>query len=89
MSGVRCIVSGKVQGVFFRQSTLRMAQVLGVNGRVRNLSSGDVEVVACGDSADVEKLVQWLWQGPVTSEVSNVQVSVIEGVDYADFAVDY
>jgi acylphosphatase len=73
MPCIRCLVSGRVQGVFFRASTRERAQVLGLNGRVRNLPDGRVEVMACGPQAALESLQHWLWQGPSQSKVSDVQ----------------
>ncbi len=60
----RCRVTGRVQGVFFRASTQREAQKLGVTGHAHNLADGSVEVLACGEPAAVEQLKEWLWQGP-------------------------
>lgn len=60
-SCLRCTVSGRVQGVFYRASTRHAALDLGVVGWVRNLADGSVEVLACGDAAAVEKLREWLW----------------------------
>ena len=73
MPCIRCLVSGRVQGVFFRASTRERAQLLGLNGRVRNLADGRVEVTACGSQAALESLQHWLWQGPPQAKVSDVQ----------------
>ena len=51
----RCLVSGRVQGVFFRASTQREAQKLGLTGHAHNLPDGTVEVLACGEAAAVEQ----------------------------------
>ena len=69
---VRCLVSGRVQGVFFRVSTREQAQLLGLSGHVRNLADGRVEVVASGGQAAVEALQAWLWQGPPHAQVDAV-----------------
>lgn len=69
----RCIVSGRVQGVFFRETTRREADKLGVTGYAINLRDGTVEVLACGDLAAVEKLVEWLRVGPSAAQVSMVE----------------
>ncbi|MCO6414303.1 MAG: acylphosphatase [Thiogranum sp.] len=69
----RCIVSGRVQGVFFRETTRREAERLGVTGYAINLRDGSVEVLACGDIAAVEKLAEWLWAGPPAARVSKVE----------------
>ena len=56
----RCLVSGRVQGVFYRASAQQRAQELGVRGYARNLSDGRVEVLACGEAASVQAFVDWL-----------------------------
>jgi acylphosphatase len=78
MACVRCLVAGRVQGVFFRASTREQAVQLGMSGHVRNRPDGRVEVVACGEQAAVEKLQAWLWQGPTHAQVSAVECEVCE-----------
>lgn len=70
---VRCIVSGKVQGVWFRASTQRQAQSLGLCGHAINLPDGRVEVLACGETRALSELEAWLWQGPPNAQVTDVQ----------------
>lgn len=74
----RCLVTGRVQGVFFRASTQREAQRLGVSGHAHNLPDGAVEVLACGDPAAVEQLREWLWQGPPGARVDEVGCRRVE-----------
>jgi acylphosphatase len=69
----RCLVAGRVQGVFYRASTRQRAQALGVTGHARNLPDGRVEVLACGTREAVESLCAWLWQGPPASHVTAVE----------------
>jgi acylphosphatase len=68
---VRGIISGRVQGVFFRAHTLAQAQKLGVAGTVRNLLSGQVEVVAEGEESQIRALMDWCKQGPPMARVEN------------------
>lgn len=68
----RCIVSGRVQGVWFRGSTRQKALALGLAGWARNLPDGRVEVVASGPARDVETLCAWLWEGPTMARVDDV-----------------
>jgi acylphosphatase len=70
----RCLVAGRVQGVFYRASTRQRALELGVTGYVRNLADGRVEVLACGEPEAVRKLCDWLWQGSPASQVTSVEV---------------
>jgi acylphosphatase len=82
---VRCRVSGRVQGVFFRASTQRHARMLGVTGYARNLPDGSVEVLACGSESAVAQLRDWLWQGPPTSRVSEVECETTVTAPPQDF----
>ncbi len=66
---VRIVVSGKVQGVFFRQSMKVAANDNGVAGWVKNLKDGRVEAVLEGDPDNVDKVVQWSREGPANSRV--------------------
>ena len=69
----RCLVSGHVQGVYFRASTRERAQALGVTGYARNLRDGRVEVLACGSIDAVTALCDWLSEGPPGARVSGVR----------------
>jgi acylphosphatase len=68
------LISGRVQGVYFRQSTLIEAQNLGVNGWVRNLMDGRVEAVFEGEEHAVKTLVNYCRQGPPAARVNNLDV---------------
>jgi acylphosphatase len=70
----RAHVSGRVQGVFFRQSTATRALELGLRGYARNLADGRVEVLAVGEPESVAALLQWLWRGPPAARVTDVVV---------------
>ena len=70
----RCLVSGKVQGVFYRASTAEHARALGVTGYAKNLADGRVEVLACGEEMKVMELIDWLWKGPPAAKVQAVDV---------------
>ena len=65
-------IKGRVQGVFFRDSTRRVAVSLGLSGYAINLDNGDVEVLACGETAAIDELAAWLRDGPRMAEVSAV-----------------
>ena len=71
------MVSGRVQGVWFRASTQARAQELGLSGHARNLADGRVEVLACGDLEAVDALCAWLWQGPRDAEVDDVRCEAV------------
>ncbi len=76
---IRALVSGRVQGVFFRESTRRQARKLNLSGHAINLADGRVEVLACGDSERVQRLVDWLHIGPEYASVSSVEVEDAPG----------
>jgi acylphosphatase len=70
---VRLIIEGRVQGVWFRESTRREAERLGVHGWVRNRRDGSVEVVAEGPEENVRNLITWCHHGPPSARVTRVR----------------
>lgn len=76
----RVRIYGRVQGVGFRFSAARRALALGVNGRIRNLGDGTVEVIVAGAAPAVESLLAWLRHGPPMAEVSAIQVEDAAGL---------
>lgn len=74
----RCLVSGRVQGVYYRASTRNRALALGVTGYARNLPDGRVEVLACGEPAAVAALCDWLHEGPPAAQVAEVRVETLD-----------
>lgn len=83
----RCLISGRVQGVFYRAHTQAEALRLGLTGWVRNLADGRVEVVACGPAAAVDKLCQWLRRGPSHAIVTAVDCAPVEDEGFGSFEV--
>jgi acylphosphatase len=69
------LVSGRVQGVWFRDSCAREASALGVGGSVRNLPDGRVEAVFEGELKTVERMIAWCHHGPPRAVVTRVDVS--------------
>ena len=69
----RWLISGRVQGVFFRESTRRQAEPLDLTGHALNLSDGRVEVLAHGPIKQLEALEAWLGKGPPGARVDSVQ----------------
>ena len=67
------IIEGRVQGVFFRDTTRREAIGLGLRGWVKNRFDGSVEVIAEGPRDKVDKLVQWCYHGPPAARVTRVR----------------
>jgi acylphosphatase len=83
----RVLVSGRVQGVFYRAATQAVARRLGLTGWVRNLRDGRVELVACGAPEKLQELERWLWQGPPQASVSEVVSEPAAPQALTDFSV--
>ena len=77
-SARRFTIKGRVQGVFFRDSTRRVAESLGITGYARNLPDGDVEVFACGELSAISEMAAWLEDGPRMATVTSVTMQEIE-----------
>ena len=83
----RVVAHGRVQGVFFRDSTRERAQTAGVAGWVRNCRDGTVEAVFEGEPDAVERLVRWMHEGPRGASVERVDVAEEEPEGLRDFEV--
>jgi acylphosphatase len=83
---VRVFVSGRVQGVFFREETMYRAKEHHVAGWVRNLSDGRVEAVFEGEDRDVTKMIEFCRRGPPAARVTSVEV---REEPYSDEYVDF
>jgi acylphosphatase len=70
----RVLISGRVQGVFFRDTARRRAEEEGVAGSARNLSNGRVEVVLEGEEDAVNRMIDWCKEGSDWAEVTSVDV---------------
>jgi acylphosphatase len=82
------VITGKVQGVFFRSTLKNVAQETGVNGWTRNLPDGSVEALLQGDESKVQKVIEWCHIGPRGAHVVSVKASPIdETKSYRSFAV--
>jgi acylphosphatase len=83
-------IAGEVQGVAFRASTVRQARALGLDGWVRNLPDGRVELVAEGDVALLERLLEWCHHGPPAASVSRVEEQWLEHIgDLGTFTIRF
>ena len=65
-------ITGKVQGVFFRQTAKEKAGALGINGTVRNLADGSVEITCTGTKEQLDSLISWCHEGPPRASVTHV-----------------
>jgi acylphosphatase len=84
---VRVVVTGRVQGVFFRASCAQEARRRGVGGWVRNRPDGSVEAAFEGDATAVESMVEWCRRGPRGARVESVDATAEEPVGTSAFAV--
>jgi acylphosphatase len=82
---LRCYVSGRVQGVWYRAYTRDRALQLNITGYARNLPDGRVEVLACGEENAVTQLREWLQVGPPRAQVTEVQWESVAVEDHASF----
>jgi acylphosphatase len=87
LQSIRCLVAGRVQGVYYRTATAEQATRLQLDGWVKNLADGRVEVVAAGPQAAVADLVRWLWLGPPAARVEAVSLEEWTGELPRGFAV--
>jgi acylphosphatase len=83
----RVVVTGRVQGVFFRDSLRRMASELGVRGWVRNRSDGAVEAVFEGDAAAVERMLEFSRRGPPGARVESTEIFEERPEELPDFRI--
>lgn len=74
MTRADLLISGRVQGVFYRASAQQEAQRLGITGEIRNLPGGEVEAIVEGQQQAVEEFIAWCRRGPPAAEVDHVRV---------------
>ena len=80
-------VEGKVQGVWFRQSTLEKAEELGLSGTVKNMPDGGVDIEAEGSEENLQKLLDWCREGPEHAAVEDITYSEAEPRNYRGFSI--
>lgn len=74
MKRIRAIICGRVQGVFFRHNTKKVADKLSVKGWVRNNPDNSVEIVAEGSDDTIDKLIEWCRKGPIGAKVDKLDI---------------
>ncbi len=72
---LQIIVSGRVQGVYFRAFCQKQANRLNLSGYAKNLPDGDVEIIACGESSQLQQLLKWCHKGPLLAKVKRVKTT--------------
>ena len=90
MQAITAIISGRVQGVWFRGSTQKKAMELGLTGWVKNTTDGSVYLEAQGEKSQLEIFIGWLSKGPNYSRVDQVDIKWIEATtQYISFSIRY
>ncbi len=87
MPTFKILVAGKVQGVYFRVSTLKKALELNIKGTVENTQNGGVLIYAEGEKLNIETFSKWCGHGPVLAKVNQLQVDEIPFKGYKDFVI--
>jgi acylphosphatase len=80
-------ISGKVQGVYYRQSAKEKARELNITGTVQNLANGDVYLIATGTPEQLQQLVEWCRKGPSRAKVTDVQVQEKAAQQFTGFSI--
>lgn len=87
MPTVHLIVSGKVQGVFFRANAKDLADEIGITGWVKNCEDGNVEAMAQGSEEQLQKFVEWCKKGPPKAIVTDVKIATADAELFEEFSV--
>lgn len=88
MRTVQLIISGRVQGVYFRRFTKHKAHELGINGTVCNRADGHVVIIAQAEAEKLEPFIKWCHKGPITARVDQVDLHDVPNADlYASFEI--
>ncbi len=84
---ISIIVSGKVQGVFYRQATREKASALGITGYVQNRADDTVHIMATGTKEQLDELTAWCRQGPPRANVNGIQITMEELRVFDSFSI--
>ena len=86
---LKIVITGKVQGVFYRDTAHKKAQELGIFGYVINKSDGSVECTVEGDENKLDKFIEWSKMGSSYAKVDSVDVREVDLANYSEFIVKY
>lgn len=84
---IQAVIHGKVQGVFYRDSTQQQASTLGITGWVKNNTDGTVELQACGENSKIQLLIDWLHKGSKRADVTKVICHEIPFKEHDEFVI--
>lgn len=88
METVHLIISGKVQGVFYRASAKKKAEEFNITGWIKNTKNGDVEAMITGEIEDIGQFVKWCKSGPDRASVTDVILHKAEVCIFESFLVE-
>ncbi len=87
MSTIHLLITGKVQGVFYRATAKEIAHQLNINGWMKNTKDGNVEAIATGNLDQLQEFIKWCEQGPESAKVKNVIVTPEVEMHFNDFEI--
>lgn len=87
MPTIHLLITGNVQGVFFRATAIEVADRYGITGWIKNTREGNVEVVADGDEISLQKFIEWCKHGPEKAQVEKVAVTNIQQTTFDRFSI--
>ncbi|MEO6135536.1 MAG: acylphosphatase [Ginsengibacter sp.] len=87
METVHLLISGKVQGVFYRATAKKMAEGLRINGWIKNIPNKKVEAIISGEPSQVNEFIKWCKKGPAGADVKDVTITALAETDFFDFKI--
>lgn len=87
MPTMSILITGIVQGVFYRATAKKEAKLLGITGWIRNTSEGNVEAIVTGEPSQLQKFKEWCNKGPDNAKVESVVTKEIQDLKFADFII--
>ena len=88
MPTIHLLITGKVQGVFYRATAKKAAEGLGVKGRIKNTKDNKVEAIVTGAADQLDQFIEWCKQGPSRARVSEVIVTKVDDKNFDDFKIE-
>lgn len=89
MKAIKISVYGKVHGVYFRANTCQKAKSLKINGTVKNMADGSVQIIAEGDENNIEHFVKWCHEGPLLAKVGSIKIFEMKLEGFSNFEIIY
>jgi acylphosphatase len=87
MPTVQLLISGKVQGVYYRASAKETAESLQVTGTVKNNRQGQVEIFATGSEESLKNFIAWCYEGPPGAAVEDIKIDRLKDQEFIGFSI--